>query len=662
MMVKIICITSLLVIMPFFLSAEQDRIIMLWVDSEQGVFDVSSRDRVVNLLDHCKTAGINSVAVDVKNYAGLGFFKSSIVPHITVWDGKPYPADYDLLETMIEECRIRNIKVYAAINVFSEGLKKERIGPVFDHIDWESVVYDKIAYVKNPCNERQQILYFNNRTISDYLSIFDKRYGKILAAKDSPYNIVDGNTTSSQSIWVSSAADSHHFVELRFPKPMNFQSIRLFFVKGFIPAEYTLSILFNGKETKRIDVQDNILLTPEHVITEPLIIDKLRVDFTNCGFDSIIRLREVQVLSRPQGQPVNLSDDVVVSADSYMNRGNGVMVIVKNGRIADIVHEDSISSSSWIEIPSEAYVLIADGTSRAWAMKLKTSETLDLFSETSLVRESEYDKGMLVYVNPIHREVQQRTLAIIHELINKYNITGIVLDRVRYDNLNVDFSNTSRRAFEKWLGEALKRFPEDIYQLPDPLVGGNIIPGRFYKQWIEWRAHNIKNFISSIRETVSRSSKNVLLVDYVGGWYPDYWQVGVNWASPEYDPSNEYEWATLSYKTSGYAHLLDFLSPGLYYSHIAINDALADNLEEFYSIEGGIDMVKRITRGDTGIITGLYYPNLYEKQRFRAAVQMSLERTQGVMIFSHHSFAKDNSWHILQYAIAGNEDKVDSDE
>jgi len=715
----LLTLALLLLANSFVLSNDSEKIKMLWIDSEMGVFDVASNEQVIVLLDKCKEAGINCVALDVKNYAGLGFYNSKIVPKVQKWDGKDYPADFDLLKTMIEEGHKRSLRVFAAINVFSEGLKKDKIGPAYFHPDWEAIVYDKLIYlsianvkggkfdvVRHLCrnfsrdksrvtsNDKKEIISINNRGDKDGLSLFDSQYGEKIYKKDAPQNTVDGNADSNNSVWISDDKTNTHFLEINFPSMMNSEKVKLFFVKGFIPRAYKISLMAKGNIIKSIDIKDNFLITPEYEIQDKTFVDTIRIEFTDCGFDNIARIREVQVFRsadvtsakdcEQDDRTIKKIDkkDVLknicigenINADSSMNRGDGIFIRVKGSKVESFKSEKEIADDG-ITIPKDGYVLIADGNAKDWVkINLSLKEKVEFVTETKFFKESQYPKGTLVYVNPIHPEVQNRTLEIIKEIINNYEIDGIVLDRVRYDNFTIDFSDLSRKEFEKWLGKKLEKFPEDIYELPDPLENcngaiyrtkdiksdkstlsslkkGDTIKGKYYKEWIEWRAKNIKDFMIKICETVKASNKKIILGDYVGGWYPEYWEVGVNWASSNYDPSLDYDWATKTYKNTGYAELLDFLSPGLYYSFLTGEEAKQNGLETYNSIEGGIKLLEKVVGNATKIFVGLYYPNLYDKERFRNAVQLSLNKTDGIMIFSHHYFVKDDKWDVLKYAL-----------
>jgi len=671
----------------FILGNDSEKIKMLWIDSEMGVFDVASSEQVIGLLDKCKGAGINCVAVDVKNYAGLGFYNSKIVPKVTKWDGKDYPADFDLLKTMIDEGHKRSIKVVAAINVFSEGLKKDKIGPVYSHPEWEATVYDKLVYLLDSKGNKKEIISINNRA-ENGLSLFDSQYGEKIYKKDAPQNAIDRNVDSNQSVWISDDKTNTHFLEINFPSATNIEKVKLFFVKGYIPRAYKILLMAKGNTIKLTDIKENILITPEYEVRDKNYVDTIKIEFTNCGFDNIVRIREVQALKTVGNNVLrNVCIGAKIKADSSMNRGDGMFIIVEYEKVKKLIPEQSISEEG-VRTPHDGFLFIADGNAKEWIKtNLSIKEKVKFVTETKFFKESEYPKGTLVYVNPINPDVQKRTLDIIKEIINNYEIDGIVLDRVRYDNFKIDFSELSRREFEKWLGKKIERFPEDIYELPDPLENcsgaiyrtnlqhkssgaihrtkniksdkstlsslkkGETIKGKYYKEWIEWRAKNIKDFMIKICETVKSSNKKIILGDYVGGWYPEYWEVGVNWASSNYDPSQDYDWATKTYKNTGYAELLDFLSPGLYYSYLTGEEAKQNDVEAYNSIEGGIKLLEKIVGNSTKIFVGLYYPNLYDKERFKSAVQMSLNKTDGIMIFSHHYFVKDDKWNVLKYAL-----------
>ena len=59
--------------------------------------------------------------------------------------------------------------------------------------------------------------------------------------------------------------------------------------------------------------------------------------------------------------------------------------------------------------------------------------------------------------------MQEHEIALFTEVARRYDLDGILLDRGRYDNIQSDFSDFSRRAFEAYIGQPVERFPEDIF-------------------------------------------------------------------------------------------------------------------------------------------------------------------------------------------------------
>jgi hypothetical protein len=260
-------------------------------------------------------------------------------------------------------------------------------------------------------------------------------------------------------------------------------------------------------------------------------------------------------------------------------------------------------------------------------------------------------------VNPALEQVQEYELKIIEEIVKKFDIDGIVLDRVRYDGIYADFSDSSRIKFERWLGRAIK-FPEDIFKIE----GDSIIKGRYFKEWLEWRALTIKKFFEKARKIVKSLKPNVLFGDYAGSWYLTYYELGANWASEKYKP--EFDWASENYNKTGYAELLDFLCSGLYFYEVTKDEVESKSAidaskltepgmkatkEILYSVEGSAELVKKVTMGVVPVYGSLYVEQYKgEPERFKRAIEMAFEKTDGVMIFDLVHIQNYNLWDDLE--------------
>lgn len=170
------------------------------------------------------------------------------------------------------------------------------------------------------------------------------------------------------------------------------------------------------------------------------------------------------------------------------------------------------------------------------------------------------------FLNPANSEVQNYICNLLKDLA-KYNLDGIVLDRGRYWGLLTDFSEISQKQFEQFIGYKISDFPSAI-----------VAPGTTYstfpqnnlsslqKDWLAYRAKVIRDFMSKARKAVKEVNTNVKFGVYVGGWYSQYFDVGVNWASSNYDAASNYPWANGKYAKFGYADLMDQILIGAYAS------------------------------------------------------------------------------------------------
>lgn len=270
--------------------------------------------------------------------------------------------------------------------------------------------------------------------------------------------------------------------------------------------------------------------------------------------------------------------------------------------------------------------------------------------------------------NPANPEVQEHELKIIEELLIRYpNFDGIILDRVRYDGIEADFSPLSIELFERYLGEKIKNFPDDIYKWIKNEIGERVRKeGKFFKKWLEWRASVIYDFMKKAKATVKQVNPNILFGTYTGAWYPVYYEVGVNWASQKYDPSKEYDWATPNYKNYGYADLLELYTTGCYFFEVTkeevekLNEQMINRSEAgmgktkdfWYSVEGSAEIVKKVVMEAVPVIGGLYVEQYKgQPEQFKKAVKMCLNKTDGLMIFDIVHIINFGWWEVMKEAI-----------
>ncbi|QBQ42770.1 alpha amylase family protein [Sphingobacterium psychroaquaticum] len=282
-------------------------------------------------------------------------------------------------------------------------------------------------------------------------------------------------------------------------------------------------------------------------------------------------------------------------------------------------------------------VVYSDSTKAAWQTISYLPEGFKPITE----QKSKYS----AMINPALKEVRDYELSILKELVTMYpTLDGIILDRVRFDNLNADFSSESRALFETHMGQKVENFPADIFSFENK----ERKEGKLFKPWLEWRAKIIHDFIYETRDALKKINPKLIFGDYTGSWYPLYFDVGVNFASKSYDPSTEFEWATPNYKNYGYAEALDLFTTGNYYFEVektelltqkdttkkTLESGLVVKKEDWYTVEGSAELVNKVTMGKTPVYAGLYVEQYKDNpEQFIKALQMCRAKSKGAMVF-----------------------------
>ena len=256
--------------------------------------------------------------------------------------------------------------------------------------------------------------------------------------------------------------------------------------------------------------------------------------------------------------------------------------------------------------------------------------------------------GTIAFANPVNPEVQLYELAVLREVVSGYDVDGVVMDRARFPDVTADFSDLSRQQFEAWLGRPVEGWPHDV------LVsnGTRVRQGPLFPQWIAWRATIIQQFVRAAESVVRGTKPTAAFSAYVGGWYPTYWNESVNWAAAKTTPS--LPWITEEWKQASVAEMYDFLMVGLYFTPIRSFEALSQGSSAWMSVEGGALMAVELVGGATVLVPSLLL-SLYEFQpeKFRAAVETSLQMLGSVMLFDLSHLERFEWWTILQAAVSG---------
>lgn len=228
----------------------------------------------------------------------------------------------------------------------------------------------------------------------------------------------------------------------------------------------------------------------------------------------------------------------------------------------------------------------------SWATVINSDDgVISTFSE---------DVEGTVFLNPANADVQDYILKIIAE-IAAYDVDGIILDRCRYDDngLMSDFSDTSREQFEKYIGRKVDEWPSGIFKAGATSLPSGLVD--IQKSWLAFRAKTIHDFVEKAAATVHSIDKDIRFGCYVGAWYSTYYESGVNWASPKFDPyhnSSYRKWANSDYAQYGYADHCDFMMLGCYASAKSVYG------DGEWTMEGFCKQGKKLLCGDTEFAGG----------------------------------------------------------
>lgn len=290
-------------------------------------------------------------------------------------------------------------------------------------------------------------------------------------------------------------------------------------------------------------------------------------------------------------------------------------------------------------------VVFRDNVKKLWATDLNTTGGIVNIMNTS---------NNAKFFNPVRPEVQNYLISILEDLAAYQDLDGIVLDRCRFDGYESDFSSYTKTKFEEYIGSTVTNFPASVIP-PGTEVGKIATPyPTYYKQWLEFRVKTIHDFIVKAKSKVKSVNPDIKFAVYVGGWYSTYYDVGVNWASPKYNTSGTYGWATSNYKEFGYADHLDFMLIGAY----AAANRVYGSSE--WTMQGFCTKAKAVTMGDVPVSGGpdgnSFYPSAVPAGTDVAlaisnSVDACINAGDGYFFFDMIHLKQNNQWQFVKNGI-----------
>ena len=246
------------------------------------------------------------------------------------------------------------------------------------------------------------------------------------------------------------------------------------------------------------------------------------------------------------------------------------------------------------------------------------------YTPQGMVDIREQSDKVAAFLNPAMPENREYALSFVREIAERYDIDGYSLDYCRYPDMFGDFSDFSRRDFERYLGAEVERWPEDVFSFD---AEGGIVAGKHYRAWWSYRAAVISDFIGRVRDEIKSVRPDTEVVYWAASWIYGMYGTAQNWASPRHamhkDPYTDV-WCDSDYMRAGFADRIDAFMLGAYLERIF-------GLDDHESIEYSIERAKNLVKGDCRMYATIYALN--HEENIEDAVYVCLRDSEGLMVF-----------------------------
>lgn len=253
------------------------------------------------------------------------------------------------------------------------------------------------------------------------------------------------------------------------------------------------------------------------------------------------------------------------------------------------------------------------------------------------------------FLNPAMPENREYALGFISEAVGRYDIDGLSLDYCRYPDMYGDFSDFSRRDFERRSGCKVEAWPQDIFRFDE---AGGIIPGPLYHDWWSYRAGVIGSFVAEAAGTIRALRPDVEVIYWAASWINGLFGTGQNWASASFPLHKEpytCEWCNEEYDRTGFASRLDTFMLGSYLEKIYGPD-------DPESIEFAAARARRAIMGECALCGSIFAPQ--HKSDIADAVYVCLRDTDGLMVFDICQVIEFDLWDGIRSGILRAEPEI----
>ena len=270
-----------------------------------------------------------------------------------------------------------------------------------------------------------------------------------------------------------------------------------------------------------------------------------------------------------------------------------------------------------------------------------------------LIPDSKNEKLTWARLCPVHPEVQRAELEYLAQIARTPGIQGAWLEGVGFPDLLSGFGPAARSAFEKWLENRVRRWPDDV--LSPVGLDDSLRAGPYLRQWLLWRAQAVQKFVKKAQSAVHESGGDVRFGVIVGGWLPRSFHQALNWAPETYNWTNR--WLPPDYGKTSCLESIDQLGVGLFFPYLREKDAKKGMRAEaraegfdpgWFSVEG---CVKRVSSFDqTGAdFWGVVHAGVWGKgaRKLRRALKAA-SRFGKILVLDASTLNENQTWRVLR--------------
>jgi hypothetical protein len=198
-----------------------------------------------------------------------------------------------------------------------------------------------------------------------------------------PQYAIDGNPSTR---WAS-AVGVPQWLEVTFPAPREIDGVEINFEASY-GKDYRIQTWNGTGWVDQIAVENNSLLDRQHMFTQPVTTEKLRVLVTAAPMNNVVSIRELEILSdtsAPSSQIfVPRSGEYDFAARLFPEGTNGTLYLKVDEKLFSVSCSANLSAATWFELGS-APLSVGEHNITAFASGNVTLDEIGVYSASSNV-------------------------------------------------------------------------------------------------------------------------------------------------------------------------------------------------------------------------------------------------------------------------------------